>query len=367
MSLKAVLVLVAAVLVIAPARPAFGAMGPGGCPAGYVAFDRQTGDGQAPSYRQGETVVASGVIANTDAGVAEATLRWGAPEGPEIGRAAVDASGSWKGITFEIPQDVVDGDQQVFYVARDRSGQMLPGLPYPFTINVGEPVAPASREAAPATASPAVARRPATNVPRPERSAAKTVAPATVDTARGPAPARSAAAPAARAPAAVQPPVRARTAPTNRPSRQQRGRPAVRSARDLRASSQTDRAVEKPDSGTQLTRNARSATADVAPPPRALVTAVVGTGADRDGASGGRDAPLMLAAIGGLVLALVGLGAYGAGMRVGRRRGSDDDGAAVRLATPDDACPIEDELQAMLAEREADTGARDRQDIAPLR
>ncbi|MCW3009705.1 MAG: hypothetical protein JWO90_109, partial [Solirubrobacterales bacterium] len=103
MSLKVLLVLVATVLVLVPARPAAGAMGPGGCPAGYVAFDRQTGEGGPPSYRQGETVAASGVITNTDAGVTEVALRWGSADGPELGRAGVDASGSWKGITFQIP------------------------------------------------------------------------------------------------------------------------------------------------------------------------------------------------------------------------------------------------------------------------
>ncbi len=121
---------------------------PGGCPQGYVAFDRQTGDGVPPSYRQGEQVVASGALIDTAAGVPHVTLRSASPDGPELGRATVAADGSWQGLAFEIPREVRDGTYLVYLEARDRNGTMLSGLPYPFQITVGPP--PAPRQTAPA-------------------------------------------------------------------------------------------------------------------------------------------------------------------------------------------------------------------------
>lgn len=152
-----------------------------GCPQGYVAFDAQRGEGGPPSYRPGGTVTASGFLTEAKAkGAPSVTLRWGAPSGAALGQAAIDSEGSWKGLSFVVPETMAHGAYTLYLEARDASGNMLPGLPIPAQLRVGLPpvvdpaAAPRARERA---AKPKLTtQRPAERA-RPGRTAARSPAP----------------------------------------------------------------------------------------------------------------------------------------------------------------------------------------------
>jgi len=337
MGWKILVVLITAGVAAAPAAQAGQqAMARGGCPQGYVAFDKQTGGGGAPTYRQGETVVASGVITNTAAGVSEVSLRWGTADGPELGRAAVDASGAWKGLAFAVPEGVGDGSDEVFYVARDRNGTMLPGLPYPFEIRVGVPSAADTATTSPATTAPAPAAAPkrrtqkARSAPIVRRQQARAPAP--------PRPAVTSASPAAavRSPTASRPSWRPARAKAEQPARVRRAEKASRS--------------DTPRTG----RPAPSLRADldsIAPGVRAPAPAEARRSIrDRDAATPDFVATVALA----LALTLLGacLSAFGAKLASGRRECVSVRLAPLRAGEPRADCLVEAELQRMLADHQ---------------
>ena len=344
MGWKILVVLITAGVVAAPAAQAGQQdMARGGCPQGYVAFDKQTGGGGAPTYRQGETVVASGVITNTAAGVSEVSLRWGSAEGPELGRAAVDASGAWKGLAFAVPEGVGDGSHEVFYVARDRNGAMLPGLPYPFEIRVGAPSAADTATTSPASTSPATTSlAPAAVAPKRRTQRARSAPIVRRHPARAPAPSRPAVTPAGPA-AAVRSPTAAR--PSRRPARARAEQPA-RVRRAERAS--------RSDT-TRTGRPAPSLRADldsIAPGVRAPAPAEARRSVrDRDAATPDVVATVLLA----LALALLGgcLRALGAKLASGRRERVRAQLAPLRAGEPRADCLVEAELQRMLADHQA--------------
>jgi hypothetical protein len=168
--------LVFALPTAAQARPEDGM----GCPQGYVAFSAQTGQGGPPSYMPGDTVSASGYLTDAKSrGSRTVTLRWGSPQGTAVGQAALDAEGSFKGLSFVIPEGAPHRIYTLYLEARDSKGEMLPGLPIPTRLRVGPPPRP-SRVTAdePETAVPRVGeRRPQRSAPGPLRPSRATRSP----------------------------------------------------------------------------------------------------------------------------------------------------------------------------------------------
>lgn len=143
MSTVRIVALLSVLLFPVVAAPAHAAPEDGmGCPQGYATFDSQRGGGGPPSYLPGETVTASGYLTDAKANAApNVTLRWGAPDGAAVGQAAIDAEGSWKGLSFAIPEGTAHQTYTLYLEARDANGEMLPGLPIPTQLRVGPPLA----------------------------------------------------------------------------------------------------------------------------------------------------------------------------------------------------------------------------------
>lgn len=317
-------------------------IGMGGCPQGYLLVDRDRGPDQpGPSYLPGEQVTLSGTVTDSTAVSRDVVVRFGSEQAPEVGRAALESDGSWKGITFKVPEDTRLGVQRFYVEARKADGSLLPAFPLSRQVRIGAPVpAPKERTVEPQNA-----------IVDPKRDRQRHE-PAPTVREQGGSP-RSPAAPTPGRPSSTSAPAFAPASPVadaSGPTRRSIAATAPATAR-ARPTAEVDRTggADRPSRPPAPVTTARPSAPSVEVGTAAVVKPVGG--------------PLGV----GWMLSLALLtGVAGLGVRaLWRRRSSPPDAAVAILPPPADGppdratpapageCPVEAELQAMIASHQA--------------